>query len=74
VAYTLDADNTRIANGPWWERLGNGLYFSVVTFATVGYGDWHPLNWARMAAAIEGLLGVFVQSVFTVSFARKILR
>jgi len=40
----------------------------------VGYGDWHPVHWARLAAALEGLLGVFVMAVFTVSFARKIIR
>jgi len=60
--------------GPWYVRLGNCLYFSAVTFATVGYGDLHPVHWARVAGAVEGLLGVFIMAVFTVAFARKIIR
>lgn len=62
------------ATGPWYVQLGNALYFSTITFTTVGYGDWHPLGLAKVAGAVEALLGVFIMSVFTVSFARKILR
>jgi hypothetical protein len=64
----------RLDELPFWRRVGNSLYFSIITFATVGYGDWRPMYWAKSAAAAEGLLGVFIMSVFTVSFARKILR
>ena len=56
------------------DSLCNAIYFSAITFATVGYGDWYPLHWARLAAALEGLSGIFIMSVFTVSFARKIIR
>jgi hypothetical protein len=59
---------------PWSERAGNSFYFSAVTFTTIGYGDWKPIGWAKTAAAFEGMLGVFVMSLFTVSFARKIIR
>ena len=69
-----DGSQTLMSNPSCWQRLGNSLYFSAITFATVGYGDWHPLRWARLAAAIEGISGVFIMAVFTVSFARKILR
>ena len=57
-----------------WHRWGMAMYFSITTFTTIGYGDWHPTGWAPVAAATEGLLGVFIMSVFTVSFARKIVR
>ena len=50
------------------------LFMVVITLTTIGYGDWHPCNWAKAAGALEGFLGVFVMSVFTVSFSRKILR
>ena len=55
--------------GPW-----EALYFSVVTFTTIGYGDFQPHGWARVVAGLEGLLGLFIMAVFTVSFARKMLR
>jgi len=56
------------------EKWGCALYFSTTTFSTVGFGDWKPLGGAQVAAATEGLLGVFIMAVFTVSFARKIFR
>lgn len=63
-----------LSQGTWGERIADGLYFSAITFATVGYGDLSPLHWAKLAGAMEGVLGVFIMSVFTVSFARKLLR
>ena len=50
------------------------LYFSVITFTTIGYGDYAPRGWLRVVAAVEGFLGLFLMAVFTVSFARKFLR
>ena len=52
----------------------NALYFSVITFTTIGYGDYAPLGWLRIVAGIEGLLGLIIIAVFTVSFARKLIR
>ena len=53
--------------------LGN-LYFSAITFFTVGYGDCSPLGFFKILAPIEGFIGVFLMSYFTVAFVRKILR
>lgn len=40
------------------DALGTSLYFSVVTFGTLGYGDVEPIGQAaRALAAIETLLG-----------------
>jgi hypothetical protein len=36
-----------------------GVYFSVVSFATVGYGDVVPVGLARALASVEILLGYF---------------
>ncbi len=52
----------------------NALYFSVITFTTIGYGDYAPLSWLRIPAGLEGLTGLVLMSVFTVSFARKLIR
>jgi Ion channel len=35
----------------------NALYFSIVTWTTLGYGDFTPLPEMRMIAAIEALTG-----------------
>ena len=52
----------------------NALYFSVITFTTIGYGDYAPLGWLRLFAGVEGLLGLVLMAIFTVSFARKLIR
>ena len=56
------------------ERVATSLYFSAVTFTTIGYGDLHPAGWARLAAAMEGVLGVLLMTCFTVILVRKIIR
>jgi hypothetical protein len=40
------------------------LYFSVVTVATLGYGDFRPVSWGRGIAAVEVLAGLVVAGVF----------
>jgi hypothetical protein len=55
-------------------RVATALYFSAITFTTVGYGDWHPVGWARLVAAAEALSGITIMSAFTVILVRKIIR
>ena len=50
------------------------LYHSAITFFTIGYGDYYPTNMCRVISAIEGWVGVFLMSYFTVAFVRKALR
>jgi len=39
------------------------LYFSVVTWTTLGYGDFVPRNkWGRLLVAYEAILGYFVMA------------
>lgn len=38
-------------------RLIDGMYFSIVTFTTLGYGDFQPLGVLRYVAALEALCG-----------------
>jgi uncharacterized protein YjbI with pentapeptide repeats len=54
-----------------WERC---LYFSVITFTTVGYGDVHPHStWARRFAMIEAIIGVSMIAFFVATFARRFI-
>jgi len=60
--------------------LGNSFYFSLLTFVTFGYGtitpqQWvrllrleevevKPVRWARIAAALESLCGIYLLALF----------
>lgn len=54
-------------------RFGNALYFTIITFTTVGYGDITPLSWMKMAVSLETFLGIFFTSSFVVSLSRRFL-
>lgn len=61
----------------WSENLqdfANCLYFSVVTFTTLGYGDLSPIGWSRLFAASEAFSGTFMISLFVVVFVKKMTR
>lgn len=55
-------------------NLLSSLYFSLVTFTTLGYGDYHAVGNLRFLAAAEALTGAALLSLFTVIVARKIIR
>ncbi|WP_334545156.1 ion channel [Rhizobium leguminosarum] len=51
------------------------LYYSTVTFTTLGYGDFRPCGPARLYAATEALFGGFFMPFSSaVVFLSKILR
>lgn len=72
ITYTLDQP----AEAPtrWVFRIFlKSLYFSVTTFATLGYGDFQPMgNWARALAGVEALLGGLLMALLVVVLARRI--
>jgi len=49
----------------------NYLYFSIVTFTTLGYGDYRPIGGIKALASIEALLGIFFIALFIFAFARR---
>lgn len=50
--------NGEINELPNWDTLFGFLYFSVVTFTTVGYGDIHPINLAaRLVSTVQMIIG-----------------
>ena len=50
------------------------LYFSVVTFTTLGYGDITPVGFSRIIAAVEAFSGSFTLALFVVVFVKKMTR
>jgi Ion channel len=59
VVFLLINNFVEDAFTPRLPRLGAASYFSVVTIATVGYGDILPVSgWARFAVSTEILVGV----------------
>jgi hypothetical protein len=49
------------------------IYYSTITYTTVGYGDFipKPHGLFRLLAACEAFLGVFLAGLFVFTLARK---
>ena len=55
----------------WWQYG----YFSVVTFTTLGYGDYQPRQgWPQVLAGVEAALGAALMATFVVCLTRKYMR
>ena len=68
---TFELDNNIFEN---IKTFGTSLYFSVVTFTTLGYGDIGPVGWARPFAALEAFGGVVMNTLFMLTFVKKMSR
>ena len=55
--------------------FGLSIYFSVVTFTTLGYGDFSPCtDLARVFCNVESFLGIILPGLLVVSLAKQVLR
>jgi len=55
--------------------LLNGLYFSVITFSTIGYGDFYPASpLSRLLVGIESLAGALFLALFVFVIGRRVAR
>ncbi len=52
----------------------DALYFSIVSFTTLGYGDFHATGAIRFLAATEAYIGATLMALFTVIVGRNIIR
>lgn len=50
------------------------LYFSIVTFTTVGYGDIAPIGITRLVATTEVFCAIFIMPIYIVGLSRQYLR
>ena len=61
----------------FWRAMGESIYFSLTTFATLGYGDLsfkEAYPYMRIVSTVEAWLGAITISIFVAVLARKILR
>ena len=66
LQYALDGIQSR----DWWEYV----YFSGVTFLTIGYGDLVPVGAVpRMFAVLEGITGITMIGMLIASATKKIM-
>ena len=54
-----------------FQKIVSIIYFTLITFTTIGYGDMSPIGFLRIIAGIEGLLGMILISIFTITLSRK---
>jgi uncharacterized protein YjbI with pentapeptide repeats len=50
------------------------IYFNIVTFTTLGYGDYAPKQTFQLLATSEAFIGAFMIALFVLVFGRKMLR
>jgi len=61
------SENSEIRNFP------DSLYFSLITFTTLGYGDFRPLErWGRILAGSEAFIGAFMMALFCKENRREV--
>jgi ion channel/pentapeptide repeat protein len=54
----------------WWEHV----YFSGITYLTIGYGDLAPHGpWARLLAVVEGAFGIGTFGMLIASITKKVM-
>lgn len=56
------------------QTLFESLYFSVVTFTTLGYGDVQPVGLARLIATLETIAGSALLAMLVFVFGRRATR
>lgn len=63
-----------IGNGKITHTALDSLYFSIVTWTTLGYGDMHPTESIKLWAATEALLGTIFIPLFLAALLFSINR
>lgn len=71
------ADNCSSADPTISNDLYSSVYFSVVSWTTLGYGDFQPLGWVRLIASMEALFGYIFMGIvvgFTAQITYEIVK
>lgn len=65
MQFGISGENIRNLN------LKEALYFSGVTFTTLGFGDISPIGISRIFAIVEAFLGIITMNTFMVALIKK---
>lgn len=59
----------------WVETLDANLYYSAVTFSTLGYGDVEPASTAvQFLASVQSIVGAALMALLVAVLARRVTR
>lgn len=61
-------NNEKVATSFW-----DAVYFSIVSFTTLGYGDFHAIGFMRFVVSIESFVGVILMALFALIIAKKVI-
>jgi len=53
--------------------LFNSFYYSVVTYTTLGYGDFTPFGFAKLFAFVEAYSGAFLMALFVITVYKHMM-
>jgi uncharacterized protein YjbI with pentapeptide repeats len=57
-----------------FETLRRSLYFSTITFSTLGYADVAPVRWGRELATVESFVGALLMAYLVSVLSRRAIR
>ncbi|MFC7233468.1 potassium channel family protein [Saliphagus sp. GCM10025308] len=60
--------------GEWVATLPDGIYFSTLTFTTLGFGDFQPVAWGKWLATMETALGATLIALLVFVLGRRAAR
>lgn len=52
--------------------FAESIYFSTITFTTLGYGDVRPLGWAKALATVESFVGALFLALLVFVLGRQV--
>lgn len=60
--------------GDWLAVLPDSVYFSTLTFTTLGFGDFQPTNWGKTLVTIETAVGAVLMALLVFVLGRRAAR